>query len=106
MPDVAAGSPATETRTAASRDHLPADLARYIAASTGLPGPTAARVVQDVNAYYHETVAGFVRRRHAELRGRGARNEEIWPRIAAELAGHRFAAPELSERQLRRMIYG
>ncbi len=83
----------------------PADLARYIAASTGLPQPTAARVVADVATYFNETVEEFVCRRHAELRRRQYKNDEIWPQVAAELRQRRFAAPGLSERQLRRIAY-
>jgi hypothetical protein len=82
------------------------DLSRYLAASTGLPLPTAARIIADINAYYDETVEDFVRRRHAELKRRNRKNDEIWPEIAAELHGRRFVAADLSERQLRRLIYG
>jgi hypothetical protein len=85
---------------------VPPDLARYLAASTGLPQPTVARVIADVTAYFDETIEQFVRRRHAELRGHNHKNEEIWPAIAAELGLRRFAAPPTSERQLRRMVYG
>ena len=87
-------------------DPVPQDLARYLAASTGLPQPTTARVIADVTAYFGETLEEFVRRRHAELQRRQHRNLEIWPVIAAELPQRRFAAPGLSERQLRRIVYG
>jgi hypothetical protein len=87
-------------------DPFPQDLARYLAASTGLPQPTAMRVIADVTTYFSETIEEFVRRRHAELRGRQHRNDEIWPLIAAELSQRRFAAPGLSHRQLRRLVYG
>jgi hypothetical protein len=89
-----------------SVDPFPQDLARYLAASTGLPQPTAARVVADVATYFNETVEEFIRRRHAELQRRQRKNDEIWPAISAELAQRRFAAPGLSERQLRRIVYG
>jgi len=82
------------------------DLARYLAASTGLSQATVVRVIADVASYFNETVEEFVRRRHAELRQRQRKNEEIWPLIGAELRQHRFAAPGLSERQLRRIVYG
>jgi hypothetical protein len=85
---------------------FPQDLARYLAASTGLSQPTAIRVVADVASYFDETVEEFVRRRHAELRQRQRKNEEIWPLVEAELRQRRFAAPILSERQLRRIVYG
>ena len=87
-------------------DSFPQDLARYLAASTGLSQPTVVRVIADVATYFDETVEEFVRRRHAELRQRQRKNEEIWPLIEAELRQRRFAAPGLSERQLRRIVYG
>ena len=89
----------------APADPFPQDLARYLAASTGLPQPTAVRVVADVATYFNETVEEFVRRRHTELRHRQYKNDEIWPLVAAELGQRRFAAPGLSERQLRRIAY-
>jgi hypothetical protein len=39
------------------------------------------------------------------LRRRQRKNDEIWPLIAAELGQRRFAAPPMSERQLRRLVY-
>jgi hypothetical protein len=87
-------------------DPFPEDLVCYLAASTDLPEPTAIRVIADVTTYYDETVEQFVRRRHAELRRRQYKNDEIWPVIAAELGQRRFAAPGLSDRQLRRIVYG
>ena len=89
----------------APADPLPQDLARYLAASTGLPQPTAVRVIADVATYYSETVEEFVCRRHAELQRRQYKNDEIWPLITAELGQRRFPAPALSERQLRRIVY-
>ena len=87
-------------------DSFPHDLARYLAASTGLPQATAVRVIADVVTYFNETVEEFVRRRHAELQRRQHKNDEIWPLIAAELRQRRFPAPILSDRQLRRLVYG
>ena len=87
-------------------DSFPQDLARYLAASAGLPQPTAVRVIADVATYFNETIEEFVKRRHAELRRHQRKNDEIWPAIAAELGQRRFAAAGLSERQLRRMVYG
>jgi hypothetical protein len=85
----------------------PQDLISNVAASTGLPEATASRVVADVAAYFGETVDQFVRRRHAELQEQGKkRNDDIWPQLGVELAGRRFRAENLSERQLRRIVYG
>jgi hypothetical protein len=82
------------------------DLVRHVAMTTGLDDATASRVVADVVAYFGQTVEEFVRQRHAELKDKSMRNDEIWPSLAAELERHRFAAPELTERQLRRIVYG
>ncbi len=75
-------------------------------ASTGLSAAEAARVVEDVVAFHAETVEDYVRRRHAHLKTYGARNPEIFTQIADELAGRVVAPPQLSERQLRRIVYG
>jgi hypothetical protein len=87
-------------------DPYPHDLVHHIVASTGLPEATATRVVADVAVYFGETVEEYVRRRHGELRERQRKNDEIWPQIAAEIGARRFRAPEMSERQLRRVVYG
>ena len=82
-----------------------AALVARIAASTGLSPAEAARVVEDVVAFHAEPVEDYVRRRHAQLKTYGARNDEIFARVAEELATRVVAAPELSERQLRRIVY-
>jgi hypothetical protein len=82
------------------------ELVRHVAASTGLAPDVAARLVNDLLAYFSETTEQFVRRRHAELHRRGHSNAEIWPMISGELAQRRVAAAALSPRQLRRIVYG
>ncbi|MBL0886827.1 hypothetical protein [Myceligenerans indicum] len=82
------------------------ELVGHLVATTGLTPAEARRVVGDVVAYYAEPVQEVVRRRHAELKTRGMRNPEIFACLAGELSQRVVAAPELSERQLRRMIYG
>lgn len=87
---------------------VPADpeLVERIATSTGLSPADAARVVEDVVAFHAEPVEDYVRRRHAQLKTFGEKNPEIFARIAEELAGRVVAAPPLTERQLRRIVYG
>jgi len=82
------------------------ELVAHLAATTGLSEPEAARVVEDVVAFLAEPVEDYVRRRHAELRTFGAKNPQIFAQIAEELAGRVVAAPDLTERQLRRIVYG
>jgi hypothetical protein len=81
------------------------DLVDRVAGSTGLTPAEAARVVEDVLAWYREPVEEYVRRRHAYHRLYGKRNPEIFALIADELADRLVAAPSLSQRQLRRIIY-
>ena len=75
-------------------------------ATTGLQPGEAARVIEDVLAFHQEPVEAYVRRRHGELKLHGAKNAEIFTTLRDELAHRLVAAPELSERQLRRIIYG
>ena len=63
-------------------------------------------MIGDVLAHYAEPVEDFVRRRHAALQLQGTRNPVIYRTIAAELSQRLVAAPALTERQVRRMIYG
>ncbi|MFC7221345.1 hypothetical protein ACFQLX_24740 [Streptomyces polyrhachis] len=82
------------------------ELIDHLVRSAPLQRGEAARVVQDVLAYFDETAEQFVRRRHRELQGQGLVNAVIFERIAEELARRVVAPPELSQRQLRRLVYG
>lgn len=82
------------------------DLVAHLEGTLGLGRSAAARVIDEVLAYFHETVDQFVLRRHGELQAESQKNEEIFEQIIAELGNRRFAAPPLSPRQLRRLIYG
>ena len=85
---------------------LTPELVDRVAASTGLTPGEAARVIDDVLAYYREDVEGYVRRRHAYLQAHGVRNDQAFSMIAEELTHRLVAPPTLSLRQLRRIIYG
>ena len=82
------------------------DLVSHVVATTSLTPGEAARVIDDVVAFHAQTVEDYVRLRHACLKTYGARNPEIFARIAEELTTRVVAAPRLSERQLRRIVYG
>ena len=81
-------------------------LVSHVVATTSLTPGEAARVIEDVIAFHAQPVEVYVRERHAHLKTYGAKNPEIFTRIAAELADRVVAAPRLTERQLRRVIYG
>lgn len=77
-----------------------------IVATTTLERESASRVLDDVLALLDETIEEFVARRHLELQRDGWKNEEIFGLLARECASWRFRAPSLSQRQLRRIVYG
>ena len=87
----------------------PADLEElvgYLARTTRLTAPEAARVVNEMLTFLAETPEAFIRRRHRALQAEGLSNPEIFTRLAAEIERWRFRAPRLTTRQIRRMIYG
>jgi hypothetical protein len=51
-------------------------------------------------------IDSYIARRHDELKRAGLHNDMIFEAIRRELPAMRFPAPELSERQIRRRIYG
>jgi hypothetical protein len=87
-------------------DAVDDDLVRRVADSLGIQTSEAARVIGEVIAYYHEPLESVIRRRHAACKLRGMTNDQIYPLLVTELADRVVAAPELSERQIRRIIYG
>ena len=82
------------------------ELVTHLARTSPLSQGEAARVVAEVLGYFQESVEEFVRRRHRELKSGGLTNEQAFARIAAELPVRRVAPPQLSLRQLRRVVYG
>jgi predicted metal-dependent hydrolase len=82
------------------------ELVQQVSSTTGLPAADARRVVADVMAYFTATAEEYVRDRHRELQLHGVRNEAIFERIAGELRTRPVRAPELTPRQLRRIVYG
>jgi hypothetical protein len=83
-----------------------ADLIAYLARSSRLEATEATRVVNEVLEFLGETPEDYIRRRHIRLQNQGLSNQEIFTRLAQELPRWRFRAPQLSERQIRRVIYG
>ena len=94
--------PARVTSAVQAHEELLAHLARTSPLSQG----EAARVVAEVLGYFDESVEEYVRRRHRELKSEGLTNDRVFARIAAELPARRVAPPQLSLRQLRRVVYG
>src|SRR6202042_3014516 len=102
----AAGRKLANEGAGAQDDGVDPELIARVAGWAGLTPAEAARVVEDVLAWYREPVEDYVRRRHAHHHLYGRRNPEAFELIAAELAARLVAAPPLSQRQLRRIVYG
>jgi hypothetical protein len=86
--------------------HPHADLVEYLIRTCLFSPAEAARVVADVLGYFSEPPEDYVRRRHRELKARGLTNDLAFEQIAAEIPLLRYAAPDYSLRQLRRIVYG
>ena len=82
------------------------DLVDHLTRTTPLQRGEALRVIQDVLAYFDDTTEVYVLRRHRELQAQGLVNAEIFDRIEADLKYRAVAPPELTLRQLRRIVYG
>ena len=82
------------------------ELVEYLIRTCPLSPAEAGRVVADVLGYFSEPPEEYVRRRHRELKARGVTNDVAFQQIAAEIPQRRYAPPEFSLRQLRRIVYG
>ena len=82
------------------------ELVGHLTRTTPLVPAVATRVIEEVVAYFSESTEMFIRRRHRELQAAGQPNTTIFERVAAELRARPVTAPELSERQIRRVVYG
>ncbi len=81
-------------------------LLEHLHAVTGLEKATVAKIVAEIHAWYGQPLADWLRSRHAELQRQGLRNREIFPILQAEATEILIRPPALTERQIRRAIYG
>ncbi len=82
------------------------DLLDQLERTTQLSRTVLVRVIAEVVAHHGETIERYVRRRHRELQANGQHNAAIWSIVRRELTARVVAPPILSERQLRRIVYG
>ena len=82
------------------------ELIVYLVRASRLNRQEATRLIDEVLSFLSERPEEFVCRRHRLLQSEGLSNDEIFARLTAELRRWRFRAPEYSERQIRRIIYG
>jgi hypothetical protein len=82
------------------------ELVQRLTRTSALSAREADHLIEEVLAFLDESIEQFVRRRHGELQRAGLNNAGIYHQLMVESAGRRFRAPELTTRQLRRLIYG
>jgi hypothetical protein len=81
-------------------------LIQHLGQITGLAPALLGKILDEVHAWFALDLEAWVRCRHRELRQQGLRNAEIYPRLQAEAQGILVRPGPLSERQIRRIIYG
>jgi negative regulator of sigma E activity len=82
------------------------DLLQHLTRCYDLEATKAERLIREVMHFYSESHQQFIKRRHYELQQLGNNNPSIFRQIFKELRLRRYPAPCLTERQIRRIIYG
>ncbi|MFA6507915.1 MAG: hypothetical protein WCT14_17565 [Treponemataceae bacterium] len=82
------------------------ELISRLVSSYGIDPAQAERIIESILVSFGSTVEEWIRSRHIALQRQGLKNDKIYQIIAEELPFRRFTAVALSERQIRRMIYG
>lgn len=82
------------------------DFINHILETYSIDLPQLERLMDEFQSFYDADFKEFIQQRHCELKNQGMLNEEIYPKLLDELKERRFKAPELSLRQIRRIIYG
>jgi len=81
-------------------------LIQHLQAVTGLEADLLTKILAEVRAWHARDLQSWVRDRHQELQRQGLSNREIFPRLCAEAQETLVRPARLSERQVRRMVYG
>ena len=82
------------------------ELTHYLCRQYGLTETIAANLITEVLAYHNQSHEEFIHQRHRELQESGVTNKNAFQLIQKEICERRFTAPQLTERQIRRILYG
>ncbi len=85
---------------------LTEEFENYLLSSYSLEKNELDRLIEDLSGAFSETVDEFIHKRHIQLQSEGLRNGEIYKILQKEIKTRLFHGPNLSERQIRRVIYG
>ncbi len=78
----------------------------YLLSSFPIDRKELHRLLDEIGGYYSKTANEYIVARHARLQLEGHKNDCIFRKIKNELKRRRFIGPDLSIRQIRRIIYG
>jgi hypothetical protein len=82
------------------------DLLHHLQGVTGLESRVLEKILAEIDAWFDEDLTHWTRRHHRELQRQGLHNRDIYPRLR-EAARTALVRPgPLTERQIRRLIYG
>ena len=87
-------------------DRNDTDLIKHLSQITALSEMQSRQIVEEVLAYFSENIESFITRRHRELQLQGLSNKKMFEIIQTELNSRLFPAEKISERKIRRVIYG
>jgi len=86
--------------------NVPRELIDHLCRHSALTAPEAEHIAREVLTYFRETPESYVCRRHSELQALGWANARIYSVIRHEMTRTRFVSAGLTERQIRRLVYG
>ncbi|MCK4414167.1 MAG: hypothetical protein KAY32_11530 [Candidatus Eisenbacteria sp.] len=81
-------------------------LVQNLQSATGLDEAVLRKIVQEIREWYDEDLPAWVQRRHRELQRQGAPNREIFSMLCQEARRILIRPRPMTERQIRRLIYG
>jgi hypothetical protein len=82
------------------------DLIGHLQAITGLDAAALEKILEEIDHWYVEDLSAWLQRRHRELQHQGLKNREIYPRLQEEARRVLVRPGSLSQRQIRRALYG
>lgn len=79
---------------------------QHLLSSYSLDESELLRLLDDLSGAFDCTVESYIQKRHLNLQREGKKNAEIYELLQKDIKAMRFQGPELSIRQIRRIIYG
>ena len=85
---------------------MEANFREHILTSYDLSPKDFDRLMEEINGYYGMTLEEYIQHRHFQLHREGMKNPEIYSLLKEEIRDIRFSVHDISERRIRRIIYG